>query len=60
MYKGEIKQKSEKTQIENTAFHNINVCLFCNEKFETLAENMLHMQTKHSFFILEEDYCTNK
>ena len=36
------------------------ICLFCNAKFDSLPENIIHMQTKHSFFILEEDFCTNK
>lgn len=53
----EPKIKAEKVQ---TVFKKDHTrCLFCLETSATLEENESHMQSQHSFFIAQKEYCTD-
>ncbi|XP_012215333.2 cytoplasmic 60S subunit biogenesis factor ZNF622 [Linepithema humile] len=34
-------------------------CLFCSNRYDTIFHNLSHMKMKHSFYIPDEEYCSN-
>lgn len=38
---------------------NNKICLFCLHPSQSFSDNLRHMNSSHSFFIAQHQYCTN-